>query len=370
MKQETQEPEKNKKAGGWFIRNVFKVIIILAAIAALTFIAKLPKKENKVADINTPSVNVKVMKVVPSGQFADTFKLPAVIEPNRIVTVSAEIDGRIENIPVDEGSSVKKGDLLVKLNTEIILPQYKVAQAQLQRDEIEFARMEKLVKSEATSKSDFDNAKTKLDISKAQFEEIKARLERASIIAPISGVLNKISVEEGEYIQPGTAVAEIVDSDMVKVAVDVPERDISFFSTGGQAEVAAEYKGKEEVKQGKITFISELADELTRSTRMEITLPNKDRILHSGQIVNVVLTRQILKDVIMIPLAAVIPMENGNAVYVANSSIAKRRDVQIGIIKGEDVQIKSGLSPNDQLIISGHRLVVPNQTVNIVPENQ
>lgn len=369
MKKETEESKENKKAGGWFISNVIKVIIIFAAIAALTFIAKLPKKENKVVDINTPSVNVKVMKVVSAAQFADTFKLPAVIEPNRIVTVSAEIDGRIESIPLKEGDSVKKGDLLVKLNTEIILPQYKVAQAQLQRDEIEFIRMENLVKSEATSKSDFDNAKTKLDISKAQFEEIKARLERASIIAPISGVLNKISVEEGEYIQPGTPVAEIVDNDMVKVAVDIPERDISFFSKGGQAEVIADYKDKEEVRQGTITFISELADELTRSTRMEVSLPNKDRILHSGQIVSVVLIRQLLKNVIMIPLAAVIPMEKGNAVYVANSSVAKRRDVQIGIIKGEDVQIKSGLDEGDKLIISGHRLVVPDQAVNI-QENQ
>jgi membrane fusion protein (multidrug efflux system) len=370
MMKETQEHNRNKKAGGWFISNVIKVIIIFAAIAGLTFIAKLPKKENQVADINTPSVNVKVMKVVPVTQFPDTFKLPAVIEPNRIVTVSAEIDGRIEDVPLTEGNNVKKGDLLVKLNTDIILPQYKVAEAQLQRDEIEYTRMENLVKSNATPKSDFDNAKTKRDISKAQFEEIKARLARANIIAPISGVLNKIAVEEGEYIQTGKNIAEIVDNEMVKVAVDIPERDISFFSTGGQAEVIADYKGREEVRKGTITFISEVADDLTRSTRMEISLPNEDKILHSGQIVNVVLTRQILKNVIMIPLAAVIPMENGNAVYVANTSVAKRRDVQIGIIRGEDVQIKSGLDPNDHLIVSGHRLVVPNQTVNIVPENQ
>ncbi len=370
MKKQTDEPKKGKKAGGWFIRNVIKLIIIFAAVAALTFVAKIPKKADETAVSEAPPVNVEVMNITAEPEFADTFKLPAVIEPNRIVTVSAEVEGRIESIPVSEGSNVKSGNLLIKLNTDLIQPQYDMAKAQLERDKIEYNRMSNLVKNEATSQSDLDNAKTKLDISKAQFDEISAKLERASINAPISGILNKILVEEGEYIQNGMPVAEIVDNDTVKVAVDIPERDISFFTTGKEAEVYASYQGKENVLTGTITFISQLADELTRSTRMEIMLPNKEKCLHSGQIVDVVLTRQILKNVILIPLSAVIPMENGNAVYVANSTIAKRHEVELGTIKGDKVQIKTGLEPDDKLIISGHRFVVPGQSVNVVPENE
>ena len=63
-------------------------------------------------------------------------------------------------------------------------------------------------------------------------------------------------------------------------------------------------------------------------------------------------------------------MEKGNAVYVANSPTAKRHEVELGIIKGDEVQIKSGLEKGDKLIISGHRFVVPGQTVNVVEENQ
>ena len=243
-----------------------------------------------------------------------------------------------------------------------------MAKAQLERDKIEYTRMENLVNNNATAASDLDNARTKRDISSAQFDEIQARLDRASIKAPISGVLNKILVEEGEYIQSGNAVAEIVDNNTVKVVVDVPERDISFFNTGREAEVHTTYQGKDKTLTGTITFISQLADELTRSTPMEITLDNKERCLHSGQIVQVVLTRQILKDVILIPLAAVIPLENGHAVYVANSPVAKRHEVELGIIKGDNVEIKSGLKKGDKLIISGHRFVVDEQTVNVVSE--
>lgn len=370
MRKQTDQPKESKKTSGWFVRNVAKVIIILGAIAALSFVAKIPKKVDETAASEAPPVNVKVMNISPVPEFSDTFTLPAVVEPNRIVTVSAEVEGRIETIPVVEGCNINAGSLLIKLNTDLLQPQYDMAKAQLERDKIEYTRMANLVKNNATAQSDLDNARTKRDISSAQFDEIQARLNRATIKAPISGVLNKILVEEGEYIQSGKAVAEIVDNDTVKVVVDVPERDISFFTNGREAEVHTTYQGKDRVFTGTITFISQLADELTRSTPIEITLDNKEKCLHSGQIVQVVLTRQILKDVILIPLAAVIPLENGNAVYVANSPTAKRCEVVLGIIKGDNVQIKSGLKEGDKLIISGHRFVVDEQTVNVVPESQ
>ncbi len=370
MKKENDENKVKKQNGNWFARNIRKLIVILVAIGAFVAVSKIPKKEAVTKVTEAPPVNVKVMNVVSEPEFADTFRLPAVVEPNRIVTISSEIDGRIESIPVTEGSHVQKGDLLLKLNTDLLVPQYDMAESQLKRDEIEYKRMANLVKDEAIAQSDLDNAKTKLDISKAQFNEIKTRLERASIYAPTSGVLNNIPVEEGEYISPGTPVAQIVDNDIVKVVVDIPERDISFFTKGGKAEIHSDFKDQEKVMQGEITFISAIADNLTRSTRIEITLPNEEKCLHSGQIVNVVLTRQILKNVIMVPLAAVIPLENGNAVYIANSTTAKRHDVEIGIIKGDKVQIKSGLQENEHLIISGHRFVVSGQSVNVVDGDQ
>ena len=291
MKKENDEIKVKKKTGNWFLRNVVKLLIVFAALGAITMIGKIPKTDNSSEVSDAPPVNVKILNVVPIAEFEDTFKLPAVVEPNRIVTISAEIDGRIESIPVIEGTHIKKGDLLVKLNTDLIVPQYEIAQSQLKRDEIEYKRMANLVKDEAIAQTELDDAKTKLDISKAQFDEIKTRLERASIFAPTSGVLNSIPVEEGEYIGPGTPVAEIVDNDTVKVVVDIPERDISYFNKGDGAEVIVDFKGEQKTMDGEVTFISALADGLTRSTRIEITLPNEEKCLHSGQIVNVVLTR-------------------------------------------------------------------------------
>jgi membrane fusion protein (multidrug efflux system) len=309
------------------------------------------------------------MTVTATPQLADTFDLPAVVEPNRIVTVSAEVSGRIERIPLEEGSKVRAGDLLIKLNTDLIQPEFDSAKAQVERDQIEFDRMTNLTKGNAATQRDLDNATSQLVISKARLEGIRARLERASIFAPTTGVLNDLLVEEGEFVDTGNPVAQVVDTDTVKVVVEIPERDIAFFAVGEKAEILVDTKDQARLL-GTISFISELADPRTRTTRTEITLDNKQRLLRSGQIVHISLTRRILKDAILIPLLAVIPMEDSKAVYVVNSSQARRREVEFGIIRGYQVQITSGLEPGDKLIIAGHRFVAPGQKVNIVPEKK
>jgi len=250
-----------------------------------------------------------------------------------------------------------------------VRPEFEVAEAQVKRDQIEFDRMANLVKENATPRRDLDNATAQLAISKARLEAVRARLDRTRILAPAGGVLNDLLVEEGEYVDPGAAVAEVVITDTVKVVVEVPERDIAFFSVGQKAEVFVDTKGEERLLVGTLTFISELAYPQTRSTRIEITLENRERLLRSGQIVHVRLTRRILKDVILIPLLAVVPMEDSKAVYVVNSTEAQRREVELGIIKGDRIQVTRGLEPGDELIIAGHRFVAPGQKVNVVSEN-
>ena len=361
-----------ERGAGWLRRNAAKVVIILAVIAILTVIAKMPPRKRDTPPAEVPPVNVTVMTVTAEPQLADAFDLPAVVEPNQIVTVAAEVAGRVEQVPAKEGSTVRAGDLLIQLNTDLLQPQFEIAKAQVERDQIEFDRMTSLFKQNAAPQRDLDNATTQLAISKAQLKEVSARLDRTRILAPMAGVLNDLLVEEGEYVQAGTSVAELVDTDTVKVVVQVPERDIPFFVTGQEAEIFADAKGQEKSLAGVITFISELADQQTRSTRMEITVQNKERILRSGQIVRARLTRRILQDAILIPLLAVIPMENGNAVYVVNSSQAQRREVEVElrIIKGDRVLVARGLEPGDELIIAGHRFVAPGQKVNVVSENK
>lgn len=353
-----------------WLRRIVKLAIVVAAAGTVAAISQIPSQKQDTAPTEAPPINVTVMTVAAEPRLADTFDLPAAVEPNRIIKVAAEVAGGIEKIPPKEGSTVRAGDVLVQLNTDLILPQVEIAKAQFSRDKIQYERMSALIKTDAASRNDLDDATTKLATSQAQLQEVQARLTRTRIVAPMTGVLNNLPVEEGEYVQAGMPVAEVVETDPVKVVVQVPERDIPYFSTGQTTEVLADVKGRPLSITGTITFISEVADPQTRSTRLEITVANKEGSLRSGQIVRARLTRRVLENAVMIPLLAVIPLEEGYAAYVVDSGQARRCNVTLGPIKGDRVQVIAGLKAGDQLIIAGHRFVAPGQKVSVVPQGK
>ena len=360
-------------------RKIVGLLIVLAAVAGVAAVAQLPAKKQEVPATEVPPVKVAVLTVAAEREFADTFELPAVVEPNRVIEVSAEVDGRVEWIGPKKGTSVRAGDPLIRLNTDLLQAQFQMAQAQAKNNQTEFDRIKGLVEKGASPSRDMDGAATQLAISNAQLAEASIRLARARIAAPMTGVLNDVPIEEGQYVtvMPQTTVAQIVETSVVKVAAEVPERDVPFLSVGAKADVLVETRGRQTTLTGAIAFISQLANARTRSTRLEIRLPNQEGLLRSGQIVHVRLTRQVLKDAILVPLLAVIPMEDGKAVYVVGSSptgagagVAERKVVELGTIKGDRVQIRSGLKPGDKLIVAGHRFVAPGQKVDIVPESK
>jgi membrane fusion protein (multidrug efflux system) len=404
LEAEAQE-SKAGRAGSRAARWIPAMLVIIAA-ALVGFVALMPNETPPMPEPVIPPVNVKVRTVQAIPQLADTFELTAVVEPNRVVRVAAEVAGRIESfgsrgervaasnpvhrpnsnadplptsdergqesaaltVGLEEGDFVFRGDPIVHLNADLYRAGFDRAQAQFELDQREYRRVQGLFERDAAPKKELDDARTKREISKAALDEATAQLERTTISAPISGVLNRLPMEVGEYAASGDCVAEIVDVEQVKVVVDVPERDVHYLKVGDIADVSLRAPDDRVVK-GEIAYMSEVADEHTRTTRLEITVDNRDNLLRSGQIVRARLTRRILTNVILIELAAVIPLEDGKAVYVVDGSgRAERRVVQLGVIKGRSVQVLGGLQVGDRLIVAGHRYVGPGQPVAVVEE--
>ena len=368
MNNSNSDSSRNRPLRRGFARHILRFFVIVSAIVGIVFVSQIPKRQADVVETEPQPVNVSVMRVTSEPKILDTFDLPAVVEPNRITTVSTEISGRIETITCRKGRNVRAGDVLATLNSDLLIPQYDTAKAQHERDQLEWERMKDLVEKKATAQRDLDDAATKLEIGMASIHRIRATIDRCRILAPADGVINDLSVELGEYLDPGVPVAQLVDTKTVKVVVGLPEKDVPFFSVGQTAAVIASVRDNEETFTGTISFISEVADLQTRSTRMEITLPNPEHLLYSGQIVRVRLTRQILRDAIFVPLLAVIPLETGKAVYIVEDGLAVRKQVDLGGIQGERIQIRQGLKDTDQLIVEGHRFVAPGLKVTIIPK--
>ncbi len=360
--------------------------VVVAGLVVVGLVAQMPANEVTVAETPPPAVNVKTWRVAPQPELADTVIVSAVVEPEAVVEVAAEVAGRVERFAerqqtvtwrgqtfpagsvLDEGEPVAAGAPIVYLNKDLLQAQFEQARSQFEYDQREFRRLQGLFERGATSQTELDDARTRLEISKAVLAEARQQLDRTTIYAPTGGILNRLPMEIGEYATPGTVVAEIVNIERVKVAVDVPERDVHFMEVGEPAEVLIAVPAERSLT-GTITYIGELADPQTRTSRLEITIDNEEHILRSGQIVKARLTRRVLEDVIMVPLGSVIPLEVGRVVYVVDEQQrAERRPVELGMVKGRSVHVLSGLAPDDELIVVGHRYVGPEQPVNVVEE--
>ena len=444
-----ENPQKPKRKPLWrrILARVIPLLIVAgSAVAVVVVIKRIPPSANDAPPARSPVVNVTVETVRALPSFDDEFEIPAVVEPNEVVRISAEEAARVESYglrpaemvyqgrtlpkgqPICEGELVAAGQPLMQLNRDLLQAQYAQAEAQQQFDAAEVARFRELRQRNVATDKELEDVLTRLKVSQAALEAAKTRLDRCVIYSPMAGVLNRLPVKVGEFVAPGTAVAEIVDVDTVKVAVDVPERDIGYLRLNDAVRVAPAYADRSPFV-GRISYISAVAEAATRTTRVEVKAPNRDRRLRSGQIVSVWLRRQSLSDVVMVPLAAVIPLERGKMVFVERDGRAEARqiDIQITMIRsrgslrstgilpvsttgvppvpgtpgagvprttaetavghtGETpvlpetpatplpdepmVRVLAGLASGDRLIVDGHRFCAPGQQVRVVQERQ
>ena len=345
----------------WIIPLAF-VLCVAGGVALLLLI---PKREKKPEVKPAPLVNVEVLRIDPQA-VTDSLVLQATVEPNRVVTVSSEVDGRVEKINCVEGRPCKAGEPMVALNTDLLKAAFDSAKAQRDLDAFELERITKLQEREGATDFELKRGRAKLAGSQAVLDAAKAHLDRATIYSPVGGILNRLPVEMGEYVKVGMPVAEIVDVETVRVVADVPERDVRYLQLGQSQDVLLDLQNNAAPLKGAVDYVAALADPSARTTRVEILVDNRTRPLRSGQFVRVRLKRRSVPGTIMVPLSAVISGEQTKVVYVVEDGKAQPRDVELGFFQGYHVQIVSGLKKDDLLIVKGQWYVAPNQSVKVV----
>ncbi len=352
-----------------WVRRGITFALIAAAIGAVSVVGGIKPPEKEHATVEVPPVNVQVRRVEVLASMPDAFELPGVVTVNKVVKVSAEVDGRIDAVFKEEGDNVVAGEVIAVLNTDFLQADYDRAVEQEKFDRRDCDRVQELADKKIASAQEAEAACTKLRITEATAKTAKARLDRAKITAPMSGVLDKRPVEKGEYVGPGACIAQLVDINTVKVIVQVPERDVGKLRKDVTQHIYRDINGDgvEEAIPAKITYVGEVADDTTRTTRVELAVDNADRKLRSGQVVRASLSRGEIKDVILVPLLTVIPLEKGKEVYCVKDGKAVRKLVTLGFFKGDQIQIKSGLTEGEMLIVDGHRYVSDGQAVKVQP---
>jgi RND family efflux transporter MFP subunit len=204
-----------------------------------------------------------------------------------------------------------------------------------------------------------------MEQSKARMDSAVLNLERCSIRSPISGMINNMYIEKGQYVNVSDPVGEVLQMDKVKIIVGIPESDVSALNT------VNEFKVKLDALNGKVFpaekyYLSKASDPQARLYNLELRIDNPDGEILPDMFARVDIVKQEVEDALSVPLYSIITLNNEQVVYVVNDHTAHVRSVKTGIQEGWQMEITDGLDVGDQVIAIGHRSVSDGQTVNVI----
>jgi membrane fusion protein, multidrug efflux system len=310
------------------------------------------------------SVQVVTLTMKPS-QLEEKLSLPAVVESFENLWVKSEAAGQVIKILVREGEMVQKGQVLVELDNRDYTSTLDRIEASYKLATIDHARMTELFKKKIAAASEVDKLDAQLKDLEAQMKTAKLALERTRITAPISGRLNEIEAKVGDWMAVDKPVAQILQMGEIKVTVGIPESDVSAVADLKDADIVIEALDKLKVK-GRKYFLSRQTGDLARLYNLELVVDNRDGKILPGMFARVEVVKKRFEDTLAVPLYAVISQNGKNYVYLEKGNKAEKREVELGILEGWMIQVKSGLAAQDRVIIVGHRQVDEGQTVQVI----
>ncbi|MCG6910341.1 MAG: efflux RND transporter periplasmic adaptor subunit [Deltaproteobacteria bacterium] len=366
---------KKNGVGTKLLRFVWGLIpwLIVACICGFIFVLcgrvqdekiRLEKAKQAAIKIDNAPVSVITLTLSPM-RLVDKINLPGNVAPYEELWVKAEVGGQVMHIPVKEGQSVTKGQILVELDDRDYRLRLSRIEAAYKLAKLEYDRIAALDRKGITAANRMDEASANLKDITAQRDEARLALERTSIEAPIEGRINEIAAKQGDLVLVGAQIAQILQVGKVKVKVGIPESDVTSFFSLKTSEVVIEALGNRRVTGEKV-FLSRQPRNLARLFDLELMIPNPDGKILPGMFARVELVRNVYKNALVIPLYAVISQGDESHVFVEKKGRAEKRQVNTGILVDWRVQILSGLEAGDRLVVVGHRLLEEGQAVDVV----
>lgn len=320
--------------------------------------------ENAVADTDAPPRAVRVFDSIARERQANLI-VAGRTEASRHVVMKAETAGSIRVLEVEEGQRVEKDQIIARLNIEDRQAKYDEAKALVAQREIEFEAASKLANKGFQSEIRRAEAQAELDAAKAQRRQWRIELDRTAIRAPFSGVFHSQQVELGDYLEQGNTIGTVTDLDPILVVGDVSEREVGRIGIGATASVKL-ITGQEE--RGEIVYIGSVANESTRTFRVEVEISHTENLVREGMTAELRLPTILAKAHLISP--GFLTLSDTGAVGLKSvdaDNVVRFHQVEILESSPQGLWI-AGLPDRATLITVGQEYVVEGETVTPVPD--
>jgi RND family efflux transporter MFP subunit len=281
------------------------------------------------------------------------------------LTVLSETQGQITKIHKYVGDPVQKNEIIAEINDETIAANVLVAEANYEQQEKDIERYERLEQGQAIAKHDLEQARTGLKKAEADLISARKALRDTKIKAPISGIINKRMVENGQFISGGMPVFEIVNTTKLKIWIKVPEKEIFKIRKGQEVNISIP-AALGETFSGKINAIGEKADN-SMNFDVEVILDNpKGQFrLKAGLFAEVTIPIE-ATETIIIEQTALVGSRQKPSVFIIEDNKAVKRDIVTGSSDGRNVEVVRGLTTRDQVVVSGQLNLTDGNRVKII----
>ena len=339
--------------------------ILLGAVGALLLTA-CGKKEDPAAAAAPPPMPFPTQTI--AVQDATVFEeYTANLEGQQNVEIRPKVDGYIQKIYVDEGQTVRKGQVLFKLETKTRSQDAVAAKSNVDAAQVEVDRLKPLVDRKIISNVQLETAKARLSQAKAAYSSIAADISYGTITSPVNGVIGSLPYKEGSLVSASSAepLTTVSDTKVMRAYFTMNEKQMIAFSRQFKGATLQEKlkntpkvglllaDNSEYEEKGTLTAVNGLVDAATGTTEFRAEFANPQAVLRSGSsgIVRIPID---YKDVIMVPQGAVFDMQGKQMIYVVNKdNTVKSKIITVKTTAGMNFIVESGLEPGEVIVTEG-----------------
>ena len=319
--------------------------VLIALVVYLQWPEQVTNKEQRQRIVSVKTTTITL------AEFKDAIEAVGTSRANEQVFITSKYSDVVEEVLFQDGETVKKDDILVRLNSREEAAKVKELQANLAESVSQLNRFQDLYKQKATSQSLVDQQDAKTKAISAQLLSAKIKLAELTIKAPFSGMLGFREISLGALVNVGDVITSLDDLSVIKVDFSIPERYLTTVSIGQRIE-ATNTAYNSDVFIGEITSIDSRVDSMTRTLKVRAKIPNDEGKLRAGMFLNLQVVRKV-EQVLQVPESAVIPVENDHFVFVVEDDKAIKKQLQIGRRYHGYVEVLSGLDIGADVVIEG-----------------
>ena len=302
-----------------------------------------------------------------TSKFHHETEIRASVASRKNVLLTAESMGKIENIYVSEGQVVKKGQLLVSLNSEVLQNSIKEIKTQLNLATVLFEKQSSLWSQNIGTEIQYLQAENNKESLDRKLETLKSQLKMSTIIAPFDGVVDKIVAKMGEFSQPGLPMLRLINPESNYLKADIPESLLGKLSVGDMVQI--HFPNQNRSESSLISSIGRVINDQNRTFELEVAMPKVDFVVRPNQVVILRLVDYSNDEAIAVPSKLIQTDNRGSFIYVVEGETGDKKAIKAYVNTGysfnDRTEIVSGLIEHQMVVDKGYRVLTQGALVEI-----